>query len=109
VNAISAMFTVTLITVNYTNIKSTVNVHMRLEMKDESPIPVSSMDVWLEARRRCRNHLRQAFVERGIRPHVVAKMDMEAQIDDLLRQDNAEYIRVAFVRLKVTDYGEENE
>jgi hypothetical protein len=62
---------------------------------------VSSVDVWKEARRRCLNHLRQAFVEQGIKPSKVAKMNLNAQVDELMAKDDGEYVRVAFVKLKV--------
>ena len=63
--------------------------------------PDSSMAIWFEARRRARNHLREALVSQGIKPHVVPKMDLESRVDELLCADKGEYVRVAFVRLKV--------
>ncbi len=59
----------------------------------------SSIDIWQEARRRCLNHLRAAFVEQRVNPLVVAKMDLHKQVDDLLAKDSGEYIRVAFAKL----------
>jgi hypothetical protein len=76
--------------------------------RNEEIVMASSIDIWAEARRRCRNHLRAAFVERGMNPTVVAKMDMEKQVDDLMKADGGEYLRVAFVRLNV-EIGDEAE
>ena len=61
----------------------------------------SSVAIWLEARRRCRNHLRLALVEKGVKSNQAAKMDLEAKVDELMSSDDGEYIRVAFVKLKI--------
>lgn len=59
----------------------------------------SSIDIWKEARRRCLNHLRAGYVESGVNPRVVAKMDLATQVDQLMEKDGGEYIRVAFATL----------
>jgi len=63
--------------------------------------PNSSMAIWLEARRRCRNHLREGLILSGMKPHEVANMKLEDKVDELLCADSGEYVRVAFVKLKV--------
>jgi len=59
------------------------------------------MDIWKEARRRCKNHLRVSFVEAGMKASQVSKLNLDKQVDELLSEDDGEYVRVAFVRLKM--------
>jgi len=61
----------------------------------------SSMEIWNEARRRARNHLRLGFVELKMKPAQVAKLNLDKQVDELMAKDDGEYLRVAFVRLNV--------
>lgn len=61
----------------------------------------SSTDVWEEARRRARNHIRMGLVEGGLKPGKVAKMNIEKQVSELLSEDGCGYIRAAFVTFKV--------
>ena len=59
----------------------------------------SSMEIWGEARRRARNHLRVALVESGVKAAKVAKMNLEKQVDDLLSKDGCEYLKVSFWKI----------
>ena len=69
----------------------------------------SSMEIWEEARRRARNHLRVSLVESGMKANKVAKLNLEKQVNELMSADGGEYLRVAFVRLNVEIMEDEDE
>jgi hypothetical protein len=64
---------------------------------------ISSMEIWNEARRRARNHIRLGLVEAGMKPMKAAKLNIEKKVDELLGEDGSGYIQAAFFKYGIDD------